>query len=199
MNLGLVQTQYFSHAEPNWISSTSERHWRDIWFRRRTVCRACHDRQNFDRLCQNLTLLPHQTKTAVPNWFRRRSFAVLNWSVRFDTWVKRRLNQALRLLFKERRCCFILLFKNCIFFPLGKNGCRLQRQLARCQQSNQLASQSFVYLAQGGYDKWCILLNGVPALQSRFICFLPYLKLLFGDRDKYCVFLNFIQSIFHLH
>ena len=147
----------------------------------------------------NLTLLPHQTKTAVPNWFRRRSFAVFNWSVRFDTWVERRLNQVLWQLCKERRCCFILLFKNCIFFPLGKNGCRLQRQLARCQQSNQLASQSFVYLAQGGYDKWRILLNGVPALQSRFICFLPYLKLLFGDRDKYCVFLNFIQSSFHLH
>ena len=27
-------------------------------------------------------LLPHQTKTAAPNWFRRRSFAVLNSSVR---------------------------------------------------------------------------------------------------------------------
>ena len=37
--LGLVQTLYFSCAEPNWISSTLERHWRDIWFRRRTVCR----------------------------------------------------------------------------------------------------------------------------------------------------------------
>ena len=37
---GLVQTPYFSCAEPNWISSTLERHWRDIWFRRRTVCRT---------------------------------------------------------------------------------------------------------------------------------------------------------------
>ena len=43
----------------------------------------------------NLTFLPHQIKTAVPNWFRRRSFAVLNTSVRFGTWVKRRLNRAL--------------------------------------------------------------------------------------------------------
>ena len=34
------QTPYFSCAEPNWISSTLERHWGDIWFRRRTVCRT---------------------------------------------------------------------------------------------------------------------------------------------------------------
>ena len=82
--LGLVQTPYFSSAEPNWISSTLERHWRDIWFK-------------FDKssTLSNLTLLPHQTKTAVPNWFRRRSFAVLNSSVRFGTLVERRLNRAL--------------------------------------------------------------------------------------------------------
>ena len=42
----------------------------------------------------NLTLLPHLTKTAVPNWFRRRSFALLNSSVRFGTLVERRLNRA---------------------------------------------------------------------------------------------------------
>ena len=48
----------------------------------------------------NLTFLPHQIKTAVPNWFRRRSFAVLNTSVRFGTWVERRLNRA---VFKMRR------------------------------------------------------------------------------------------------
>ena len=41
----------------------------------------------------NLPLLPHQTKTAIPNWFRHRSFAVLNSSVRFGTWVERRLNR----------------------------------------------------------------------------------------------------------
>ena len=29
--LGLVQTPYFSCAEPDWISSTLEQHWRDIW------------------------------------------------------------------------------------------------------------------------------------------------------------------------
>ena len=40
VDLGVVQTPYFSCAEPNWISSTLERHWRDIWFRRRTVCQA---------------------------------------------------------------------------------------------------------------------------------------------------------------
>ena len=39
-HLGLVQTPYFSCAEPNWISSTLERRWRDIWFRRRTLCRT---------------------------------------------------------------------------------------------------------------------------------------------------------------
>ena len=32
----------------------------------------------------NLTLLLYQTKTAIPNWFRHRSFAVLNSSVRFS-------------------------------------------------------------------------------------------------------------------
>ena len=42
----------------------------------------------------SLPLLSHQTKTAVPNWFRHRSFAVLNSSVRFGTWVERRLNRA---------------------------------------------------------------------------------------------------------
>ena len=59
----------------------------------------------------NLTRLPHQTKTAVPNWFRRRSFAVLNSSVRFGTWVERRLNRA---WVTYRLCCFILFFK--LFF-----------------------------------------------------------------------------------
>ena len=47
------------------------------------------------RTLSNLTFLPHQIKTAVPNWFRRRSFAVLNTSVRFGTWVEPRLNRAL--------------------------------------------------------------------------------------------------------
>ena len=77
----LLQTPYFSCAEPNWISSTLERHWRDIWFK-------------FDKssTLSNLTLLPHQTKTAVPNWFRH---TVLNSSVRFGTWLERRLNRTL--------------------------------------------------------------------------------------------------------
>ena len=34
--------------------------------------------------------LPHLTKTAVPSWFRRRSFAVFNSSVRFGKWVELR-------------------------------------------------------------------------------------------------------------
>ena len=42
----------------------------------------------------NLTLLPLLTKTAVPDWFRRRSFALLNSSVRLGTRVERRLNRA---------------------------------------------------------------------------------------------------------
>ena len=33
----------------------------------------------------NLTLLKHQTKTAVPNCFKHCSFATLNSSVRFST------------------------------------------------------------------------------------------------------------------
>ena len=37
---GVWTRPYFSCAEPNWISSTLERHWRNIWFRRRTVCRT---------------------------------------------------------------------------------------------------------------------------------------------------------------
>ena len=44
----------------------------------------------------NLTTLPHRIKTAVPKWFRHRSFAGLNSSVRFGTRVERRLNRALR-------------------------------------------------------------------------------------------------------
>ena len=45
----------------------------------------------------NLTLLSHQTKTAVPNWLRCRAFAALSSSVRFGMWVERRLNRALFL------------------------------------------------------------------------------------------------------
>ena len=36
----LVQTSYFLCAEPNWISSTLNRHWRDISFRWSSVCWA---------------------------------------------------------------------------------------------------------------------------------------------------------------
>ena len=92
-DLGLVQTPYFSCAEPNWTSLTLKRNWQDIWFR------PCVNPElsstKVRQTLSNLTLLPHQTKTAVPNWFRRRSFAVLNSSVRFGTWVERRLNRAL--------------------------------------------------------------------------------------------------------
>ena len=85
-DLGLVQTPYFSCAEPNWTSLTLKRNWRDNPNLSSTKVR---------QTLSNWTLLPHQTKTAVPIWFRRRSFAVLNSSVKFGTWVERRLNRAL--------------------------------------------------------------------------------------------------------
>ena len=55
----------------------------------------------------NITQLAHQTKTAVLNWFRRRSFTVLNSSVSFGTWVERRMN---RLRFSEKSKGFITIF-----------------------------------------------------------------------------------------
>ena len=94
-SLGLVQTPYFSCAEPNWISSN----WNDTGATSDSDGVPCVEPQlsstKVRQTLSNLTLLPHQTKTAVPNWFRRCSFAVLNSSVRFGTWVERRLNQAL--------------------------------------------------------------------------------------------------------
>ena len=51
----------------------------------------------------NLTTLPHRIQTAVPNWFRRRSFAGLNSSIRFGTWVERPLNRAL-ITWLSRTC-----------------------------------------------------------------------------------------------
>jgi len=74
-----------------------EWHWCDIWFRWRTVCWAYvkFDKSSTDS--GELNTFPHQTKTAVPNWFRHRSFAVLNSSVRLSTctWVEWHLNRAL--------------------------------------------------------------------------------------------------------
>ena len=87
---GLVQTPYFSYVEPNWIpvSLTLEQHWGDIRFR---LCvEAKLSSTNVAQTLSKLTLLPHQAKTAVPNWFRCRSFAVLNLSVRFGTWVEQK-------------------------------------------------------------------------------------------------------------
>ena len=69
----------------------------------------------------NLTTLPHRIKTAVPNWFRRRSFAGLNSSIRLGTWVERRLNRALVLCLDP-----LLTWKNSI---LGSK--KLRRQLKR--------------------------------------------------------------------
>ena len=66
----------------------------NTWLRSRV--RRMHISQNAP--CLPPTLLSHQINTAVPNWFRRRSFAVLNSSVRFGTWVERRLNRALDTL-----------------------------------------------------------------------------------------------------
>ena len=67
--------------------------------------------------------------------------------------------------FAGRLCCLTLLFKMWTTFSslLGQSGW-LQCQLARSQRSNQPASQSLIYLAQGGHVKWRILLNGIPAL-----------------------------------
>ena len=73
-NLGLLQTPYFSCAEPNWISSTLERRWRDIWFRRRTVCRTYvkFDKFKVRQTLSNLTLfrtklkLPYQIDSDTP-------------------------------------------------------------------------------------------------------------------------------------
>ena len=48
------------------------------------------------------SLLPYLTKTAVPNWFRRRSFAVLNSSLRFGTKEERRLNRASKYRYVSR-------------------------------------------------------------------------------------------------
>ena len=82
VDLGVVQTPYFSCAEPNWISSTLERHWRNIWFRWHS---AKLSSTNVWRTLSNLMLLPHHTKTALPNWFRCHFSAILNSSVRFST------------------------------------------------------------------------------------------------------------------
>ena len=55
-------------AEPNWISSTLEQHWRDIWFKQRTVCRTL--------ICPHQTLLPHLKLIQTP-LFCRISFMSL--------------------------------------------------------------------------------------------------------------------------
>ena len=71
--LGLVQTPYFSCAEP----------WSDTGATSDSDGAPCVEPKlsstKVRRTLSNLTLLPHQTKTAAPNWFRRRSFAVLNF------------------------------------------------------------------------------------------------------------------------
>ena len=71
----------------------------------------------------NLTTLPHRIKTAVPNWFRRRSFAGLNSSIRFGTWVERRLNRALHF-----QMTFSLPLTSCLLKPWS-NGHASSRKL----------------------------------------------------------------------
>ena len=104
----LIQTalpHQTKNAVPNWFrrrsfavicpSTPFREHSQFVkWFRWRTECRA---KVKFDKTStDSVELLPHLTKTAVPNWFRQRSFAILNSSVRFGTWVRveRRLNWA---------------------------------------------------------------------------------------------------------
>ena len=41
------------------------------------------------------TAEPFQIEIGVPNWFKRRTFHVLNWCIRFGSWKIRRLNRAL--------------------------------------------------------------------------------------------------------
>ena len=81
--LGLVQTLYFSCSKPNWIT---ERHWRDIWFRRRIVCRAklsstkvgqtlyCLARENSRHLATLPLVSPPndvwETSAEIPYWWR---------------------------------------------------------------------------------------------------------------------------------
>ena len=92
----------------------------DIWFRRRTVCRV---KVKFDKSStDSVELLPHLTETAVPNWFRGRSFVVLNSSVRFGTWVERRLNRTLLTTPKGYQLC-----RRLATYSLGYYGLRNQR------------------------------------------------------------------------
>ena len=54
-----------------------------------------------------LTLFPHQTKTVVPNWFIRRFFAILNWSVRFGTGGAASEPGLKRLLGQQEKHCVL--------------------------------------------------------------------------------------------
>ena len=115
-----LMTPYFSRVEQNWISSTLKRPWRDIWFRRRTVCRV---KVKFDKSStDSVELLPHLTETAIPNWFRGCSFVVLNSSVRLGTWVERRLNRTLITTPKGYQLC-----RRLATYSLGYYGLRNQR------------------------------------------------------------------------
>ena len=80
-----------SCAEPNWICST----WSDTGATSDSDGAPCVEpKLRVREALSNLTLLQHQTKTAVPNWFKHHSFAVLHSSVRFCTWIERRLKRA---------------------------------------------------------------------------------------------------------
>ena len=96
--LGLVQTLYFSCSKPNWIT---ERHWRDIWFRRRIVCRAklsstkvgqtlyCLARENSRHLATLPLVSPSndvwETSAEIPYWKR---FTSQKWGVFLIGWIK---------------------------------------------------------------------------------------------------------------
>ena len=76
VDLGLVQTPYFSCAEPNWISSTLERHLRNIWFRRRTVY--------WDKVKVDNTLL-----LQLQMWYNLETQLRPNSRINFSDWKQR--------------------------------------------------------------------------------------------------------------
>ena len=91
---------------PKWISSTLERHWRDIWFRRRVPCvepklSSTKVRQTLSNFCRTKLKLPYQIGSDT---------ALLPYSIHqlgSAHGVKRRLNRA---LFKGRNVIYHSLY-----------------------------------------------------------------------------------------
>ena len=92
------------------LNSTLERHWGNIWFRRCTLCQPKLISTKVQQTLSNLMLLWHKTKTAIPNWFRHCSSAVLNSSVRFGTWVPSELG--LSFTARSPKVWLLLIYSN---------------------------------------------------------------------------------------